>query len=72
MNKTLVKLIGMHDQDMAQAVTWYKHTSEDAKKLLWLRIQRTCDAQNPFTSCMGRMAQIGMTQVAIEAEREGE
>ena len=65
--RNLARLEMEQDQDIAGAVEWWNNTSDADKIRLWMRIQRP--EQNPLIECLTRMAQIGMTAVAIAAEK---
>ncbi len=55
------------DRDMENARVFWRETSEANKARLWTRIQRT--ESDPLNECVVRMAQLGMTAVALEAIR---
>lgn len=51
--------------DMDRALAWWRGASEQDKVLVWKEIQR--HHQDPVTEVLARFAQIGFTQVSLQA-----
>jgi hypothetical protein len=68
LRKKMLNVVARQDQDMAQAVEWFKEQSNEDLAELWGMIQQ--NYENPMLEAMSRMAQIGFSAVALEAFRD--
>ncbi len=59
----LLQMEHAQDQDIAQALAWWKSHSPEAKNAIWNEIQKP--QPNAVAEVVSRFAQIGMTMIAL-------
>jgi hypothetical protein len=64
----ILKLRSEQEQDEAAALQWWRETSNEDKLFVWAAIQAL--GGGPMEDIISRLAQLGMTHVALMAEGE--
>jgi erythromycin esterase-like protein len=57
------------DQDIEQALAWWRATAEADKIIVWAAIQRL--GGDPLKEAVSRLAQFGFTSLMLMAEERG-
>lgn len=64
-----IPLLSKKEQDEANALKWWRESSEADKLYLWEWIQRGGGGPDSTRELISRFAQLGFTHIALLAER---
>lgn len=68
-DRDYTKLQAIHDQDEMEGLAWYSAAPDDDLLNVWLQIHAMSEARDRLLQVIGRMAQLGMTALALRSRR---